>query len=446
MPGKPSPPKSPAKVWLRRTAANIIRRPHFYWQKFRRHGLDRLPEPKTFDIALHKSFGATSVRIRLSIPKMPRGAFYAFLDHDRDEHGNTTDRVLAGAVGAFAISDDLGETWRSVRVRGYGRFIITNARMLPTGEVLLQALDPEERVPPPDQVSHLLVCDLNGRVLSSTEIDGARWHGCRSVDVSGGTVMYAEYTPNRGGRKAGPHRASRVLRSRDFGRTWHVVHTEDNIRHFHFLQAKPGTPGEWWLTSGDDDPECHIWRSTDDGDTWVDQTAAFGERIVTDNLRLSRRMFRLTDLAWDGDDIIWGTDDRLTATTGRGRDRAVSKPGSRLFRGNLQSGIAPTDLGLCGPEVRNLIAIGDFYLVLTQVSTGAPDSAPQVWLMPKRTPAEGPTLQHLFDIERLEGGYAGFTFSRASRADRNGVFFTYRPPKQVFNASAQILRWEIEIR
>jgi hypothetical protein len=444
MPGKAPALGSRAKIWLRRAAVRVARRPHFWVQNFLRHGRNRQPAPKVFDIPLPASFGASSIRIRLSLPKMPRGANYAFLDHVLDANGNTTDRILAGAMGTFAISDDLGESWRSVPVRGYRRFIISNARMMPTGEVLLQALDPEERMPPPDQISHLLVCNLEGHVLSHTRMDGARWHGCRSADISGNTVMYAEYTPNNGRNQGGAHRASRVLRSRDFGRTWQVVHTEENIRHFHFLQAKPGIRGEWWLTSGDDEPECHIWRSTDDGDTWVDQTASFGEQIATSKLRLSRRMFRLTDLTWDGDDIIWGTDDRLMRTTGRGAERAVPKRGSRLFRGNPGSGVAPVDLGLCGPEVRNLVEVGDFYLVLTQVSTSAPNSAPQVWLMPKRTPAEGPTLQHLFDVERLEPGHAGFTFSRASRADRNGVFFTYRPPKQIFDASAQILRWEID--
>src|SRR4051794_37153007 len=150
--------------------------------------------------------------------------------------------------------------------------------------------------------------------------------------------MYAEYTRNGSRMGRIPYKPSRVFRSRDFGQSWQLIREEPSIRHFHFLQVRPGSPGEWWLTSGDQDFESRIWKSVDDGDTWVDQTAKFGARVNLGTLRASRRLFRLTDLVWDGDDIIWGCDDPLFGAAEHANGKLTLLPGSRAFRGQSRYG------------------------------------------------------------------------------------------------------------
>src|SRR5262249_43481023 len=160
------------------------------------------------------------------------------------------------------------------------------------------------------------------------------WHGCRSVDIAGGVLMYAEYpyeVPN-----AAPEQrdSSRVWRSRDRGRSWHVAFEVRDIRHFHFLQTRPGHPREWWLTSGDGPLESRVWVSKDDGDSWHDATAAYGTPIRLGEVLYPKTLFRLTDLAFAGDDLIWGTDDFLYAIKG-------DVQGSRMFRSPIADTLVP---------------------------------------------------------------------------------------------------------
>jgi hypothetical protein len=38
---------------------------------------------------------------------------------------------------------------------------------------------------------------------------------------------------------------------------------------------------------------------------------------------------------------------------------------------------------------------------------------------------------------------AGFTYSKASRAAKEGVFFTYRSDEDVFDGGHKLLRWRV---
>jgi hypothetical protein len=249
---------------------------------------------------------------------------------------------------------------------------------LPNGEILLVALDPHGHRPWADANNRFIVADMHGTVLHTAKMPGAAWHGPRAVDASGGTLMYAEYPWNdpRQGSDSAAHKTSRVWRSRDFGRSWRQVFEQGAVRHFHYLQARPGVTGEWWLTSGDEPEESRIWRSTDDGDTWIDQTGTFGPFITIGNYRFSRSLFRLTDLAWAGDEIIWGSDDVLNATVETtGSSKPARSRGSRVFCANPSTGMAPTVVGNCGPEVRSIVDVGKFYVLATQSSRGFADKA-----------------------------------------------------------------------
>src|SRR5690348_4648384 len=69
---------------------------------------------QTFEARLPEATGKGHIRVRISLPEMPRGNVYAFADHVVDEEGKATDCVLATCVGGFAISEDLGGHWRPV--------------------------------------------------------------------------------------------------------------------------------------------------------------------------------------------------------------------------------------------------------------------------------------------------------------------------------------------
>jgi hypothetical protein len=398
---------------------------------------------REYAVALPAGFDAERARVRLSVPPLPPGQAYSFSEHVSNSDGSASDRVIATGIGGFALSEDLGQSWSRVEVPGLERFPFAQSRALPGGEILFLVND-AERPELKTDANLLVICRSDGTVLQRTSIDGPRWHGPRAIDVSGNTLMYAEYPENDASTKDGssPHRPSRIWRSRDFGRSWEVVREERHVRHFHFLQARPGKPGEWWLTSGDTDAESRIWKSTDDGDTWTDQTERFGATVEIGPEAYSRRIFRLTDLTWDGDAIIWGSDDVL-----RHRPRTGQPPariGSRLFRGNPATGAAPEILGWCGPEVRNLIAVGDHHVVTTQSSHHIENDAPRAYLLSGRSAPSGERLCHLFDVERPAQARTGFTYSRASRRAKDGVFFTFRGARDVFaDAPHRILEWRV---
>jgi hypothetical protein len=407
-------------------------------------GSGKAGDSREYVVELPSGFGARRAVVRLSVPNLPEGRIYSFSEHARDDSG---DRIVACALGGFAVSDDLGESWRAVRPRGCAHLPFTHSRLLGNGEILLQAVDPDDPGVAPRQNCRLVVADLAGNVLHSAKMRGAMWHGPRAVDVRAGTLMYAEYTPNgvRNSKESPPHWPSRVWRSRDFGRSWQMVREEPNVRHFHFLQAHPDRNGEWWLTAGDSGSESRIWKSVDDGDNWIDQTAKFGNAVTIEKTAFSRRMFRLTDLVWEGDALIWGCDDVLKKPTDSNAKAAREKFGARVFRGNPASGVAPHILGYCGPEVRNIVQVGDYHVFITQSSHHYPNNdRPRVFLLSKVDAGGKAAFHHLFDVERHGPGRTGFTYSRASRRATNGTFFTFRTPTDVSRAQNRVLKWQME--
>jgi hypothetical protein len=151
-------------------------------------------------------------------------------------------------------------------------------------------------------------------------------------------------------------------------------------------------------------------------------------------------LFRLTDLAWEGDGIVWGTDDLL--------QEASDRPGSGVFRSAVGASLDPRLVGRCHWHVRNLVDVGHSYLALTQGSP-APGANPEedrpgVYLVPKSPPANGPGLVHLFDIETPPGTRTKLSASRASRTAKDGTFFSLRSPKDAFESMHRIMEWKVE--
>jgi hypothetical protein len=394
---------------------------------------------KEYRIALPPDYPARGIELRLGVPRIARKPKLTFSDHAVDSAGRATDTVLATTRGGFCISHDLGRSWRHVPILGLATEAVLHLKWLGESEVLVQVspMGTEgAKIGPIDT----LVVNESGQVLAEHKGLGYRWHGCRAVDLANGTLMFAEYPRNDriGGKR---RHITRVFRSRDRGRTWSIAFEQpgDNIQHFHFVQARPGVPGEWWLTSGDAMHESRVWVSRDDGDTWADLTAASPDMVSVDGVKYPRTIYRLTDLAWEGDDIVWGTDDKLA--------EASNGQGSGVFRSAIGPALNPRLVGRCYWHMRNLVDVGHSYIALSQ---GCPTPSgkyehenPGVYLVPKRPPPAGPGVVHLFDIETPPGASTTFTASRASRAAKDGKFFSHRSIGDAFSSHHRIMEWDV---
>jgi hypothetical protein len=396
---------------------------------------------KEYSADLPAGMNARKITVRLSVPALPIRASLVFSEHVMDESGSATSTLLALATGAFGISHDLGRSWRVVKIKDHKKHRFVQIKSIGNGEFLMQG------IPPQNGASKLLPLDLfvvdeRGNVLVKHAAHSHRWHGCRAMETAGGTMMFAENISNRFVARKRPL-SSRVWRSRDRGRTWQAVFEQngDQIRHFHFLQPRPGHPGEWWLTSGDLPHECHVWITRDDGGTWEDVSKPGKDLVRVSGQEFKRDMFRLTDLFWWGDEVIWGTDDIL------GRS---DPPGARVFRSVAGGRLEPELVGRGKWHFRNVVDIGDYLLFISQRSNAdnppPEDRRPGVYLVSKHDGGRGAGLVHLFDLESYPSADGpGFTFSKASRAAVNGTFFSYRSSHDVFPAGHRMLEWNVRL-
>jgi hypothetical protein len=399
---------------------------------------------KIFTATLPQGCPASKLTLRLSVPPLPAKQMFAFSDHVIDETGQMTNTVLATTKGGFAISRDLGRSWEHVPVKGYPDHQFIHVKSIGRGEFLAQVL-PHGISETKNVFLDLLVLNERGDVLATHPSHSHRWHSCRAIDLCGDTLIYAEYASNRSVKRRPRPSSCRVLRSRDRGRSWQTVFTQNGkeIRHFHFLQARPGVAGEWWLTSGDLPHESHIWVSRDDGDTWTDLTGTLPKQVDVGGSPFNHALFRLTDLYWLDNDIVWGTDDHLST---------AEPPGARVFRSPMTDPLETQLVALGRWHFRSIVDIGDFLLLISQRSrqpeTPPEESRPGVYLMPKKPVAGAPALVHLFDLEAYFETLrekAGFTFSKASRAAVGGTFFSYRSARDVFPLGHKILEWNVTL-
>jgi hypothetical protein len=150
-------------------------------------------------------------------------------------------------------------------------------------------------------------------------------------------------------------------------------------------------------------------------------------------------MFRLTDLAWQDGEVVWGTDDYLARNQ-------FPDPGARMFR-SPGDRLVPVMAGKAKWQIRNMVEVGEYYMVLTQgcVRSDAPhaEKMPGAYLMPKRHVESAPDLVHLFDADIHSHIRTGFTYSRASRKAKDGTFFTYRSNTDVFPFGHRIVKWDL---
>ncbi len=411
------------------------------------------PPLKHIECDLMPAFGFKRLHLTLSVPTLPRGVRDArFAEHRFDRMtGVATNSVMAIAAGGVVASDDLGQSWEFHPIPHLDDLRLRNAFTCDDGGRLLQTAEPLDSR---DRVT-VIRCDHSWNVTHVNQVGAAPWHGSRSIDQAGDVILYAEY-PYNGARYSGVTksnepavRSSCVYGSRDGGRSWSCVFRVDvsEIRHFHTLAADPYAPRMWWLSSGDRAQESRVWRSVDDGLTWQDVTGRDVQVELHPTLGKDQwqRAYRYTDLVVLPDHLIWGCDDWLgdrsrglsVQTGGNDGNRA----GSKLFVTSKEIPLAPREFGYVGNPVRSITDVGAGYLVTTEGKHPDILPGPQVVLISKSEPFAVQPLPALG--EALSRG-TSFSASIASRAHKNGRFFTQRGALDVFRGGPRILQWDID--
>ncbi len=204
------------------------------------------------------------------------------LEHvfDRKKREHTEQVILSDSRSLF-VSNDLGATWKEIRVPIedpeeqyiWGSFTTDAGWHL----ILLQDLTKQQtrRGTPEAVAKSICVYDEHWRLIKKIDAPGYLWHGNYSIDQRGDTIMYGEYPIDSPDGLA-------IRRSRDGGLTWKECFRaptsaqsdefppETCIRHFHTCQADPWKPGRWYVSNGDalDKEWSSLWISEDDGETW----------------------------------------------------------------------------------------------------------------------------------------------------------------------------------
>lgn len=413
---------------------------------------------RTCSIPVDPDLGCKRVVVELSVPTLPgTGAPVRFAEHVQQD-GRPTDTVIALSRGAAVVSEDLGENWERVPVPELGDVTFRNAFTTASGTHLLQGdTSPDGEPATRHGYAPVALLDSNWQLVDCADPGFSIWHGSRSIDEAGGTIIYAEYPTNAarpilpsgepGPAPSGlaPLRDSCLLRSTDGGRSWRTVlrHGWQTIRHFHTVAADPWRGGRWWASSGDGPHQCRVWESLDDGVSW-DQLPV---ELPVDELHPSleqtaQSILRHTDVVVRETDLIWGSDDLLgEAHLGDAAVEVERRAGARLFTSPKERPWKPRSIGYVGDAVRSLVDVGPGYLVLTQAK-GALGFRPRVFLLWKQEPFG---LTPLFTVDNFRGSSpaTGFTYSRASREAKDGVFFTHRSAADVFDGGAGMLRWRV---
>ena len=130
---------------------------------------------------------------------------------------------------------------------------------------------------------------FSGQLVSS----GERIHGSRPLVVctSEGSLMYGEYRKNNERSPVG------IWRSIDDGLTWQCAYSFMGVRHIHGVFKDPFSE-HLWVTTGDNDEECGIWR-TDPNFLKVEQVLGGSQQL------------RAIQLLFSDDRIYFGSDTPL---------------------------------------------------------------------------------------------------------------------------------------
>jgi len=397
---------------------------------------------KTHTVAVDPAFGFRKVALELSVPSVPlegRNASFA-------EHRPGSDTVIALARGRAVVSDDLGQSWQCLPLPDAANIEFENCFTTNSGDHLLQVKSGQEGI----SEGTVFVYDSNWSLRGRSSAGRYRWHGSRSIGQSGNTIMWAEYPENKAKYTRGQEHLAehpRVWRSRDGGASWEMVFEQNGleIRHFHTIVPDPCVARQWWLSSGDRADESKVWLSSDDGDSWKEVTNLSPDvQLHPSAMRAAQAVHRYTDIWLGPDEVVWGTDDWLGTPGAPGVDpdtpAGAPRAGARMIRSRRTTPLQPVDAGWIGNPVRSITDVGPALLMTTEAKY-KPLPEPQVYLMAKNGSGK---LTQLCTVEILRDRGSGFTYSRASAAARNGVFFSFRGSRDVCTLPTRVLKWRVD--
>lgn len=323
-----------------------------------------------------------------------------FLEHVCSPvRGETTEEVICVFGPNVYLSNDLGRSWREIRVDGFAPSTLYRCFTLENGRRLVQTQEPAQT----------FLTDAGFGLVAACATGEHNWHGTWSVDQSkAGVIMYAEY--------ASAAEALHVWRSADGGLSWAPALTirgmtgardEADARHFHTCQADPFQPGRWIVSTGDYFAHCRLWVSEDDGESWSEAPAPRAPRGVI-TARRARQLLRHTAMVWTPDLLAFPTDDLLE----RGQAGLV-----------VASREKPTEIAAVLPlgpnEMRAYVRIDErFGVAIAQAKHDTRFA--EVFLIEDFSRAT--------QIDRIDNPLArgtSFTRSVCSRMAKDGVFFSF---------------------
>lgn len=209
---------------------------------------------------------------------------------------NNLVKIIANSQNTFILFD----------ISNYCRKKIKNCHTLKNGNRVLQTAEPCD----------VYLVDSDFKLIKKVSAGRRLWHGTNSIDSDEvGTVMYSEYAATKE-KEAQP---LYVWCSYDFGETWNVglekmsspAYGVGECRHFHTCFSDPDMEGRWYVTTGDIKRDNCFFYSNDNGRTW---NKAEVKRIIPGGLipdQFRDNVFRFTSSYFDGNDIVWPTDDSL---------------------------------------------------------------------------------------------------------------------------------------
>jgi hypothetical protein len=401
---------------------------------------------------LRPEFGFGHVEITWRVPSLPEDVRFG----SHVPLPSRAGRVVAVGGSSLFVSDDVGESWEEVPLGASNPVPLDNAFVLADGGVLAQSrgvADMEDHVAGIDGFARLYAFDSALELRGEAQLGVSPWHRAGGIDDHAGTLIWAEYPANpiRWRDRSADGGAelkldSHVYRSTDGGLTWATVLTVsgEEIRHFHVARADRHEPGVWWASTGDRGSECRVFRSDDDGLSWLDVTGEPTSFPANPRARSPRVAHRYTDLVITEERLIWGMDDDL------GDPRYFDDPeiplgqrlGSRLCVARKGERICPDLRGRIGNPVRSIVDVGPAWLLMTEAKH-LTLPRPQLVLVGKEEPFE---VQEIGTVDLFEG-LGPFTQSCASRAAVDGRFFSFRHKGCVFPTTGpRVLQWDIHFR
>ena len=406
----------------------------------------RAADELVHSVPVDPAFGFSRVLVRLTLPSDARTG--RFGEHVWDEmNQETTPMVIATYSDGVAVSEDNGFEWRHVSLPAVKGLNVRSCFTTSRGTHVLHVLNE------PGENALLLRFSRDWTLLDHQELARSSWHARGAIGERNGVIMFAEYPDNVSkyklddggelGLEDERPLTSRVYRSTDDGETWSVAFEKDwrEIRHFHTLVPDPYEMGVWWLSSGDRAAESRVWRSADDGASWLEATNPEPQFDLGPHQHMAQACHRQTDVYITRDQLFWGADDWLGGASGDLEDLLGRRTGARFFVSPKGERLDPKPVGWAGNPVRSLTDLGDALIATTEAKRVKRIGNPQVFLISKK---DFGLSTELFRPGIFRSDGSGFTYSRASRAARDGTFYSHRSEKDVFDRPGGILRWQVE--